>query len=226
MDAVIKVGGSLAEDPEKLRALCQKLGELAKKYAFIVVPGGGGFADVVRVFDDRFALSRTVSHRMAILAMDQFGLLLSSITPHSNVFHSLESAKELSEAGAMPIFLPSRLLFEDDPLENSWDVTSDSIAAYVASRVHAEKLVLVTDVDGVFTGDPKKKCSAKLIERLSAEQLIKLNQRTSVDRYLPKLLLDAKFDCYVVNGFLAERVEAVLASLLTTCTFVASRPEQ
>jgi aspartokinase-like uncharacterized kinase len=226
VDAVIKVGGSLAEDPEKLRALCQKLHELSKKYAFIVVPGGGGFADVVRVFDERFTLSRDVSHRMAILAMDQFGLLLSSITPNSHVFHSLENAKKLSEEGAVPIFLPSRLMFKDDPLENSWDVTSDSIAAYVANQVHSEKLVLITDVDGVFTSDPKKKSSAKLIERLSAEQLIKFNQRTSVDRYLPKLLLEAKFDCYVVNGLFPDRVEAVLASLLTTCTFVASRPEQ
>lgn len=226
MDAVIKVGGSLAESPEKLRALCQKLGELAKKYEFIVVPGGGGFADAVRGFDKRFTLSRNVSHRMAIRAMDQFGLLLSDITLNSRVFHRLENANKLAKAGFAPIFLPSRMLFQEDPLENSWDVTSDSIAAYVANRVHAEKLVLVTDVDGVFTSDPKKYSSAKLIERLSAEQLLKLNRRTSVDRYLPKLLLDAKIDCYVVNGLFPERVEAVLAGLLTTCTFVASRAEQ
>ena len=226
MDAVIKVGGSLAEAPEKLRELCQKLDELAKKYAFIVVPGGGGFADVVRDFDERFVISRDVSHRMAILAMDQFGLLLSNIVPNSRVFYRLENANKLSKAGIVPIFLPSRLMFEDDPLENSWDVTSDSIAAYVARQVQAEKLVLVTDVDGVSTSDPKKDSTAQLIKWLSAEQLLKLNQRTSVDRYLPKLLLDGKFDCYVVNGFFPERVEAVLASLHTTCTFVASRPEQ
>jgi len=226
VDAVIKVGGSLAEDPKKLRALCQKLGELSKKYAFIVVPGGGGFADAVRGVDKRFALSCNVSHRMAILAMDQFGLLLSDITPNSRVFHRLENVNKLAKAGFAPIFLPSRMLFQEDPLENSWDVTSDSIAAYVASRVQAEKLVLVTDVDGVFTGDPKKDSSAKLIERLSAEHLLELNRRTSVDRYLPKLLLDAKVDCYVVNGGFPERVAAVLAGLLTTCTFVASRAEQ
>ena len=31
MDAVIKIGGSLAEDPERLRALGTKLSEFAKK---------------------------------------------------------------------------------------------------------------------------------------------------------------------------------------------------
>jgi aspartokinase-like uncharacterized kinase len=222
VDAVIKVGGSLAENPERLRALCRKLGELAKKYAIIVVPGGGKFADAVREYDQRFNLANGVSHRMAILGMDQFGLLLSNITPNSRVFHRLENAKELSEAETVPIFLPSHWMFQEDPLENSWDVTSDSIAAYVAARVHAGKVVLVTDVDGVFTSDPKKDSDAKLIERLSAKKLLTLSQRTSVDRYLPKLLLKSQIDCYVVNGNYPDRVEAVLAGQQTTCTFVSA----
>jgi len=125
-----------------------------------------------------------------------------------------------------PIFLPSKLMFEENPLENSWDVTSDSIAAYVASRVSAKKLVLVTDVDGIFTSDPKNDSSATLIKNLSVEQLLALNRRTSVDRYLPKLLLDVHFDCYVVNGLFPERVEAVLEDLRTICTLVNSRIEQ
>jgi len=223
VDAVIKVGGSLAEDPERLRALCHKLSEIAKKHVIIVVPGGGRFADAVRDVDQRFNLSNGVSHRMAILAMDQFGLLLSDIIPGSRVFRQLETAKELSEAKVAPIFLPSHLMFEEDPLENSWDVTSDSIAAYVAARVHARKVVLVTDVDGVFTSDPKKGSDAKLIERLPAEKLLTLNQGTSVDRYLPKLLLEAQIDCYVVNGKYPDRVEAVLAGQQTTCTLVSAR---
>jgi hypothetical protein len=223
MDAVIKVGGSLAEDPESLRSLCHKLGELAKKYAVIVVPGGGKFADAVREYDRRFALSIDVAHKMAILGMDQFGLLLSNIMPNCHVFSQLEHAKELSEAKAVPIFLPSHLMFQENPLENSWDVTSDSIAAYVAERVNAEKVVLVTDVDGVFTSDPKKFPDAKLIKKLPAKKLLALRQRTSVDRYLPNLLLKARIDCYVVNGKYPERVEAVLAGQQAVCTLVSAR---
>jgi aspartokinase-like uncharacterized kinase len=223
VDAVIKVGGSLAEDQERLRALCHKLGELAKKYALIVVPGGGKFADAVREYDRLFALSSDASHKMAILGMDQFGLLLSNIMPNSRVFRQLKNAKELSGDKAVSIFLPSHLMFQENPLANSWDVTSDSIAAYVAGRVNAEKVVLATDVDGVFTSDPKKFSDAKLIEKLSAKELSKLNQRTSVDRYLPNLLLKARIDCYVVNGKYPERVEAVLAGQQTTGTLVSAR---
>jgi len=225
MDAVIKIGGSLAEDPERLRALCAKLSEFAKKYAIVVVPGGGRFADVVRDFDKRFTLSSEISHRMAVLGMDQFGLLLSQIIPNSCATYLLNDAKQLSEIGVVPVFLPSRLMFKEDPLENSWNVTSDSISVYVASRLHAAKVLLVTDVDGIFTEDPRKHADAKLIRRLSAEEMLKLKQRTSVDRYLPKLRLESPIDCYVVNGKHPERIVAILAGQQATCTLIVARTE-
>jgi aspartokinase-like uncharacterized kinase len=225
MDAVIKVGGSLAEDPERLRVLCTKLSEFAKKYEIVVVPGGGRFADVVRDFDKRFALSSGISHRMAILGMDQFGLLLCQIIPNSCATYVLNDAKQLSEIRVVPIFLPSRLIFQEDPMENSWNVTSDSIAAYVTSRLHVAKVLLVTDIDGIFTKDPKKHLDATLIELLSAQELLKLNKRTSVDSFLPKLLLEAQVDCYVVNGKYPERIEAILAGQQATCTLIAARTE-
>jgi len=223
MDAVIKVGGSLAEDPERLRDLCANLSDFAKKHTIVVMPGGGRFADVVRDFDQRFNLSSGIAHRMAILGMDQFGLLLSQIIPNSCATYLLDDARQLSETGVAPIFLASRLIFKEDPLENSWDVTSDSIAAYVASRLQAAKVLLVTDVDGIFTKDPKKHEDAPLIERLSAEELLKFNTRTSVDRFLAKLLSEAPIDCYVVNGNHPERIEAILAGQRAICTFIPAR---
>ena len=223
MDAVIKVGGSLAENPAALKALCSKLGEIAKKYRIVVVPGGGKFADIVREFDLRYALSPGISHRMAILGMDQFGLLLSQITPNSCATYLLSDAKQLSEIRVVPIFLPSRRLLQKDQLEPSWDVTSDSIAAYVASQLNTDKVILVTDVDGIFTSDPKKHSDAKLINELSATELLRAVQRTSVDRFLPKLLLNTQINCYVVNGAYPERIEAILAGQYTICTLVKSR---
>jgi aspartokinase-like uncharacterized kinase len=225
MDAVIKIGGSLAEDPEQLRALCAELSEFAKKYTIVVVPGGGRFADAVRDFGKRFTLSSEIAHRMAILGMDQFGLLLSQIIPNSCATYLLSDARQLSEIRVVPVFLPSRLMFQEDPLENSWNVTSDSIAAYVASRLRAAKVLLVTDVDGIFTEDPRKHADAVLIERLSAKELLKLNKRTSVDRYLPKLLLESPIDCYVVNGKHPARIEAILAGQQAACTLIAARTE-
>jgi len=156
MVEVVKIGGSLAEDSESLIALCEELGALAKSYRMLVVPGGGKFADVVREFYRNFGLSDTVAHKMAILSMDQFGLFLSSITPNSQTTYFLEKAEGLSSTGILPIILPSNLMFQKDPLKPSWDVTSDSIAVYIASLLLAKKLILVTDVDGIFTEDPER----------------------------------------------------------------------
>lgn len=220
MDAVIKVGGSLAEEPEQLIELCASLSRLAKNYDFVIVPGGGRFADVVRDSDERFNLSSSVSHRMAILGMDQFGMLLAQITPNSVATYLLSESKQLSENGVAPVFLPSQLMFKQNPLKNSWDVTSDSIAAYVAKKMNAPTLVLVTDVDGIFTENPNQK-NAALIEKLSVEKLLMFDKRTSVDRFLAKLLLEYQINCYVVNGKYPKRIEAILSRQQTICTLIA-----
>lgn len=218
MEAVIKVGGSLAEDTESLKTLCQELSVLAKTHRILIVPGGAKFADVVREFDQTFSPSHTAAHKMAILAMDQFGLLLSSITPNSCASYTLEKAKKLSATGTLPILLPSRLMFCKDPLEHSWDATSDSIAAYIAGVLHVKKLILATDVDGIFTTDPKEDLNARLIEKLSANELLSWNKRTSVDKLLPRMLLKTRLDCYVVNGKHPKRIKAILENEKTPCT--------
>lgn len=216
MESVLKVGGSLAEHPESLAKLCRELSVLAKVHRIVVVPGGGEFADTVRRIDKTYMLSNAVAHKMAILAMDQYGLLLSDITPNSYVCYETEETN--TTHGKLPIFLPSRLMFCEDPLENSWDVTSDTISAYIADVLHAKKLLLVTDVDGIFTHDPKKGMKTKLIEQVSAKELLELKERTSVDKMLPKMVLQTKLDCYVVNGKHPERVQQILENKKAICT--------
>jgi aspartokinase-like uncharacterized kinase len=216
MEAVLKVGGSLAEHPESLRKLCKELSSLAKVHRIVVVPGGGEFADTVRRIDRTYRLSDAVAHKMAILAMDQYGLLLSDITPDAYVCYDIKETENTN--GKSPIFLPSKLMFREDPLENSWDVTSDTIAAYIADVLQANKLLLVTDVDGVFTHDPKKGMKTKLIEQVSAMELLDLKERTSVDKMLPKMVLQTKLDCYVVNGRHPERIKQVLENKHAICT--------
>ena len=218
MDATLKIGGSLAEEPEQLRALCRELSDSAKIYRITVVPGGGRFADVVRELDERFHLQDTVAHNMAIQAMDQYGMFLSTITPGSRTIYTLDEARQHSEAGLVPILLPSRLMSQADPLPHSWEVTSDSITAYIAGELSSEKLVLVTDVDGIYTGNPKDDPSTELIEEISAADLSKRDARTSVDRYLSKIILETRLDCYVVNGRYPERVRAILDNELPRCT--------
>ena len=222
MDAVIvKVGGSLALRPVVLKKLCLKLSELSKTHRLIVVPGGGEFADTVRNLDKRFSLSPLTSHRMAILGMDQYGLMLAELLLNSQVVVDLDALHEALDCGKLPVLLPSAFLFSNDALETSWDVTSDSITVYLAKTLGLTQAILVTDVDGVFTCDPKKHVDAKLIPKVSATALLAETERTSVDKYLPNLLAECKMDCYVVNGLYPERVESILNGKETVCTLIS-----
>jgi 5-(aminomethyl)-3-furanmethanol phosphate kinase len=226
LEAVIKVGGSLSRIPRILNALGAELSGLAKKHQFMVVPGGGKFADAVRELDAKYSLPATVSHKMAILAMDQYGLLLSRVIPESSTCDSLETARKISGAGLVPIFLPSQLLFNSDPFEPSWDVTSDSIAAYLAVELKATKAIFVTDVDGIYTKEPKKYLDAELIPEVSVEKLLQFPERTSVDEFLPKLLSKSTLNCYVVNGAKPQRVAAILSGQKTKATQILPNVSQ
>jgi 5-(aminomethyl)-3-furanmethanol phosphate kinase len=221
MDAVVKVGGSLAQIPEILRVLCNKLSEYALEYKLIIVPGGGRFADVVRDFDHDFTLSRKTSHKMAILGMDQYAMLLADIMPGSHLVRTFNEMESLSEVKETQILLPSPIMFEENPLENSWDVTSDSITAYLAGRLGTPKVILITNVDGIFTNNPEDHSGVKLIRKTSAENLLLQSRRTSIDRFLPRLLLKYALHCYVVNGRYPERIKSILAGKRTTCTQIS-----
>jgi aspartokinase-like uncharacterized kinase len=216
----VKIGGSLALHPAKLRDLCAKLSELSNQHKIVVVPGGGEFTDVVRDMDKRLNLSCEASHRMAILGMDQYGFLLNDLLPGSLTENTLEGLLKTLNLGRLSVFLPSRFLLRKDALENSWDVTSDSIAVYIAGQLDIGKVVLVTDVDGVYSCDPKKYSNAKLFNRLSAKELLTMDKRTSVDQFLPKLLLQLSIECFVVNGLYPERVEAIFDKRKTICTLI------
>ena len=216
----MKVGGSLALNPQKLRILCRKLSDISKKQKLIIIPGGGEFADTVRTLDKRFNLSEQSSHQMAILAMDQYGHLLANLIGNSCLVDKLENVKTVLDSGKLPIFLSSSYFACADPLPNSWDITSDSIAAHIAGQLGACKIVLITDVDGIFTKDPRNFADAKLIPMLTAAELKSFEERTSVDKYFPKLLSEKKIECCIINGLYPKRVQDVLDHKKTICTLI------
>jgi 5-(aminomethyl)-3-furanmethanol phosphate kinase len=164
------------------------------------VPGGAGFADAVRAADRRFGLPAATSHRMAILGMEQFGWLLSAMIPGAVRCADLRHAA----AGRTTVLLPAALPL--DALPASWDVTSDSIAAWVAARIGAGRLVLVKQVDGLFADWPPR---GEPLARLTVAELAEL-RAGGVDAYLSTVLEGAQFETWVIGGRDPERVVELL----------------
>ena len=115
------------------------------------------------------------------------------------------------------------MLLKFDPFEPSWDVTSDSIAAYIASKLKADKVVFVTDVDGIFSEDPKKHGNAQLLSQVSVADLMRLSERTSVDKFLSNFLSRHTLNCCVVNGRFPDRLAALLCGQETVSTRILPR---
>ena len=129
---LVKLGGSLHHQiPEIVHLLCKS------ERPLLVVPGGGFFADVVR----QEHVSDDAAHWMAIAAMEQYAWVIAS--------HGMRTTDILAIPETTAVFLPYISMRQHDPLPHSWDVTSDSIAAWIAAELGIELLVLKS-VDGIF----------------------------------------------------------------------------
>ncbi len=218
IDVVIKVGGSLGRWGG-LGKLLDGVAQWKGTTNVLVIPGGGVFADLVRAEYRRLGLTEHAAHRMAILAMDQYGLELCDLASRAAPASSLNQVMEVIRRGRLPIFLPSRSLARRDPFAHSWDVTSDSIAAYIAGRVGADALLLLKSVDGIFTRDPKVDPSVPLLPRVTRSRLPRY---CCVDREFARWLngIDC---CWIINGARPARVKEWLECRKTVGTCVVTR---
>lgn len=140
---LIKVGGGLLASVDDLDRVLAAVAALSEHHHTLIVPGGGPFADEIRRVDAALGLPDDAAHWMAVLAMDQYAHLLAARVPRGVVVTSEADARAQADRGRVPVLAPARWLQEADPLPHTWDVTSDSIAAWIAVQTGARALVLV-----------------------------------------------------------------------------------
>lgn len=138
---VVKLGGSLLGSPEVMRRWLREIA--AGGGRLVVVPGGGPFADAVRMAQRRLGFDDGTAHRMALLAMEQCGLLLASLQPALVPAGSVDAIREALRRGRVPVWMPWRAAADAAGIRESWDVTSDSLAAWLARELGATALWLV-----------------------------------------------------------------------------------
>jgi aspartokinase-like uncharacterized kinase len=140
---IVKLGGSLADVP----VLALWLDALAAGGGRIVlVPGGGPFADVVRAAQRQWDFDDATAHRLAIMAMEQYGWMLAGLEPQLQPVASAAAIRRVLRQGGVPVWLPCRMTLGRPDIPESWDMTSDSLAAWLAARLGARGLLLVKSV--------------------------------------------------------------------------------
>jgi 5-(aminomethyl)-3-furanmethanol phosphate kinase len=140
---VIKIGGGLAAVPGALDRVCRAVGMSGCDHRILIVPGGGPFAETVREFDRAMAISPDAAHWMAILAMDQYAHVLAERIPGAALIEEPGALPQTLTSSGVAVLAPSRWMRSADVLPHTWEVTSDSIAAFVAGALDAARLILI-----------------------------------------------------------------------------------
>ena len=195
MRAVLKLGGSLAASATLQSWLRTALA--CGRGRLVIVPGGGPFADEVRRLQRRMRLSDEVSHRMAILAMQQFGLAIESLAPGLEGADSRAAIERVLRRRRVAVWLPSRMLDRASDIRPGWDVTSDSLAAWLAERLRAQLLVVVKSCR-IDSEDPRELARRRVVDEAFPRVVARCGARVAIVgrsswRRLP-CLLDATSD--------------------------------
>lgn len=177
---VVKLGGSLRD---RLPDLVPVL--LASRRPLFIVPGGGIFADTVR----KANVNEESAHWMAIAAMDQYGWCIAS--------RGIPATTALCVPDRTVVFLPYSSMRCLDPLPHSWNITSDSIAAWAADFLRLDLLVLKS-VDGIIE-------NGILLERVSLPVENKV-----VDPHFIPFVLEKNLKTIIINGSHCDRIERFL----------------
>ncbi|MGI9303048.1 MAG: hypothetical protein ACR2RB_10110 [Gammaproteobacteria bacterium] len=178
---IVKIGGSLVRSPSLRRWLDVIAAvELAK---VVVVPGGGPFADTVRDTQRELGFNDEAAHEMALRAMEQYALMVCAFNAAFVPADTQTGVENALRAGRVPVWMPVRMASDRQDIPASWDMTSDALAAWLANKLGATRLVLVK--------------SAGLRGRsISVHEL----QRTGiVDNYFPVLTRAAPYRIDVVG---------------------------
>lgn len=171
---VLKLGGSLFDLPDLKDRLSEFLGQLTDS-RLLLICGGGRSADLVRHWDSLHQLDATTAHWLAIGAMQLNERLLCHLLPGASIVSNQEAAQQAWQQNQIPIlcaehYLQQTISKEFKPLPASWEVTSDSIAAWVTLTWPADELILLKSMD------------------LSADSTVaSLAAVEAVDAYLPVL---------------------------------------
>ncbi|MGE0213892.1 MAG: hypothetical protein AB7S41_19560, partial [Parvibaculaceae bacterium] len=134
------------------------------------------------------------AHAMALLAMEQMAHALADRSPALKLAGSEAEIRRLAASGVVPVWTPAAMALAAHDVPASWAVTSDSLAAWLAGRLRAARLVLVKHVA------PQENVSAG-----------GLSARDVVDAAFPRMLERSGAEAWVAGPDAASSFGAFLA---------------
>jgi len=201
---VVSVGGSILiqdkDDITYLRKLAKVLIGQSTKHRLFVVTGGGRMArEYIRIGRELGAPESYLDEIGIEVTRLNARLLITAIGDHC--YHvPAKTIEEAIQAGK------SHQIVVMGGLHPGF--TTDAVSAMIAERAGAARLVNATSVNGVFTADPKKDPKAKLIPRMTYDELIEIVDKADrgagpnvvFDPLAARIVKRARIETIVCNG--------------------------
>jgi len=227
---VIKVGTNVItrEDgmlnEQIIKQLALQIAEIKKQGYDVIIVSSGAMA-AGRTFAPPYCNPNKVIHRQLLAAIGQVELIHTwslVFEDYGSICAQVLATKEdfrsrrhyLNMKNCFEALLQDKVI----PIVNENDVVSvseimftdnDELAGMIASMLDAESLILLTNVDGLFDGDPKDP-SSKIIQEIDP-------QKTTVEDYVQKTKSE-----FGLGGMLTKsRIAKTLSSIGTT-TYIAN----
>lgn len=209
---IFKIGGKILENEKHLDNVLYQLKVLHEKFTIkniILIPGGGSFANFIRVLDENMNLGEELSHWMAIYSMEFNGMRICGKYKYLTPIRNFKKIKKKT-GSLFSVFLPYNFLKINDELPHKWEVTSDSISLFLAYKLNLEYCFLIKDIDGIFNFQNNliNKLNYSQFKNLKSNQaLARINDQTTpfkkskpIDSYLFTLINKYEINCYILNG--------------------------
>jgi uridylate kinase len=213
MRVVISFGGSLINPGTPDTKLLLEMARIIKKsrHSFGIVCGGGTVAREYAEAMREVGGSESDADRVAILATRQNAELLAAALRghvHPCVLDDFKKAGEAllcSKAVVMGGTIPG--------------ITTDTDSVLLAEEIGAARIVNMTNVDGIYSEDPRKSKRAKKYGRLAFDELVDLATKSDsrragehfvFDLLACKLIARSKIETHFVNGKNLKDVEAAI----------------
>jgi isopentenyl phosphate kinase len=201
---LLKLGGSvvtkkderLTINTEHIRRLTQEIKKTLPQ-KIVIIHGGGSFGHPIakeykinegyssqhqligfsKTHQAMVSLNSKIVNKLIDAGIPAFGVSPSSyiITENSRIKKiDVKILKELINLGLIPILYGDAVI---DEKQGFAILSGDQLAVEIAKKIKAKRLIFGTDIDGVYTADPKLDSRAKLIDMISISEI---DERTKI----------------------------------------------
>ena len=174
---IIKLGGSLLSSGSLNEWLSIIVEFGAGKV--VIVPGGGFFADQIRDAQKKLKFDDKAAHQMALLAMEQYAYLLQFYAQDLSLADSIEGIEKAISLNQVPVWLPFKMINKCQDVSANWNLTSDSLALWLADHLNVEHVMLVKSLS------VSKSCTGNMNAR-------QLSESEMVDKDFPAFVKKSK----------------------------------